>query len=122
MVDHPKWAAMEVGEICCDKLTCTEVASGHMSELRRRAERIKRFVSSPKWRGELSSSSYIHNYNARIGVILAGSSYRIEVNDRCGKLEFSSPIDARVKVFELLEDGKLGAYVRKRRLQAMASN
>ncbi|WP_310541591.1 recombinase family protein [Phenylobacterium sp.] len=48
-VQHPNWPSMEVGEQCCDHITCSEAASSHMESMRRFSERRKRFVSSPRW-------------------------------------------------------------------------
>ena len=49
LIQHKKWHTMEVGEICCDNLTCSQVASEHMESIRRFSARRKRFVSSSRW-------------------------------------------------------------------------
>lgn len=42
LVGHPKWGTMEVGETCCDNLTSTQAASGHMDSRRRYISRKAR--------------------------------------------------------------------------------
>lgn len=50
LVTHKAWTSMEVGEVCCDNLTSTQVASGVMESRRRYSTRLKTFISSTRWR------------------------------------------------------------------------
>lgn len=113
LVQHEKWPTMEVGEICCDNLTSTQVASGHMDSLRRFTARQKRFVSSPRWEMDSSGTHQIRQGDVRLAVVPVDGRFKLRVNGQLGKLTFLSLLDAKMKAFERIESGAIDAYFKK---------
>lgn len=117
LISHPKWGALEVGEVCCDNLTCTEVASSHMESIRRFRDRQKTFVSSSRWRGLPSGSEWISQKGFQVE-LTQGPAYRLRVNGLSGQSAYVSSVDAKMKIFGLIESGGLLAYfLSKKRLR-----
>ena len=79
MVQHPKWRTLEVGEECCDNLTCTKVASDHMDSLRRQQERLRRFVLSSRWKVDSAGVHRIKHKQNLLEVVLHQGTYRLRV-------------------------------------------
>lgn len=113
MIEHTAWGVFEVGAVCCDNLTSSQVASGLMESARRYAERKARFIASPRWHEHLG----IHRLT-RKGIVIhvrqhEGQHY-IWVNGEMGKRIFVDPLQARAAVFDLIEAGALQKHVQRR--------
>lgn len=115
MIHHPKWQAMEVGTFCCDDLTATNDASGHMRKLRLQNERRKRFVVSSRWVSRPDGRSQLYYCGMHLVVASDGPDFRIAVNDVRGNLKFPSIVAAKAMIFDRLEDGKIVSFVQKRK-------
>jgi len=115
LIQHPDWRTLEVGEICCDNLTSTQVASGFMESRRRYAERLKRFVSSPRWLVRPGNVHHIIQKRLTLEVVPKNGSYFLRIEWRPGKVTFPTVLDAKAKAFELIESGAIDAYLRKLR-------
>lgn len=113
LVQHEKWMVMEVGEICCNNLTCTMAAGEHMDSIRRFSERQKRFLSSTKWITEGKIHKIPHN-KIHLEVIQEDSKFRLRMNAIEGKITFDSLTDAKMKAFELMESDKVREFLKKR--------
>ena len=50
LVSIEGWPTMEVGEICCDNLTSSEMASNHLDSVKRYESRRRTFVASKRWK------------------------------------------------------------------------
>jgi hypothetical protein len=111
LVHHATWGTMEVGEICCDKLTSTSVATTHMKAMHRTIERRKRFVSSSRWGVTKSGALRIFQNHVLIWVVQDGASYRLHMNGKPGKLVFKTVLDAKAKAFDLVESGVVSTYL-----------
>lgn len=111
MIQHPKWRPMEVGEICCDNLTSTQVASGFMESKRRYAARLKRFVSSPRWSLRPGDVHQIRQKSMNLEVVPKEGAYLLRVDWQPGKLRFRTVNDAKAKAFEIIESGKAEEYL-----------
>lgn len=111
LIQHENWVALEVGEICCDHLTNTHVASDHIDSVRRFNERRKRFVSSSRWTADSSGKMIIKQKSITAAIVPQGSTYRLQMNGRQGRLEFKSLLDAKMKAFDLIESGAISAYL-----------
>jgi hypothetical protein len=114
LVQHEKWAALEVGETCCDNLTGTAIASDHMESMRRFDDRLKRFVSSSRWLSDKSGAPWIRQKNVSLAIVSDGNQFRLKINGRRGKLVFASILDAKMKAFELIESGAVVDYFNKK--------
>ncbi len=114
---HPGWGELAVGEICCDNLTDTDIASSQMESVRRFASRCNRFVSSPRW--ETDGTAQV--IKQRIG------SGRVPVEVRPGeqgvhlwiagypsKYVFKAPELAKAHAFTVIEDGTVEQFLARR--------
>ncbi|SBT10939.1 conserved hypothetical protein [Candidatus Propionivibrio aalborgensis] len=113
LVQHPDWRPMEVGEICCDHLTSSQLASNLMESKRRYAGRLKRFVSSSRWCVLPGDIHRITQKRLTVEIVPVGTAFKLRVNTRMGKKVFPSALDAKANVFELIEQGTLHAYISK---------
>lgn len=114
MVQHPKWRTLEVGEECCDNLTCTKVASDHMDSLRRQQERLRRFVLSSRWKVDSAGVHRIKHKQNLLEVVLHQGTYRLRVDWEVGKKAFASIPEARAAAFDLVESGAIDAWRERR--------
>jgi len=115
LVSHPKWPSMEVGETCCDNLTSSEVASNFMESKRRYASRLKRFVSSMRWKEYSGGIHHIEHKRLVIRIGPVRDVLGIWLNGTLGKKRFNDCLSAKIAVFELLESGALHVYAEKHR-------
>lgn len=111
LIQHRDWRPMEVGEICCDHLTSSQAASNLMESKRRYASRLKRFVSSPRWNILPGDIHRIRQTGLNVEVVPSGAAFKLRINNRMGKKIFLTVLDAKAKVFELIESGTLHAYI-----------
>jgi hypothetical protein len=111
VVHHPHWPAMEVGEVCCDHLTSTQIATNHMESMRRFRDRQQRFVSSSRWEVASHGAHSIKQKGFAIQVeSRPDGGYRLRVNGRLGKKRFLCVEDAKKMVFEIIESGTAKKY------------
>jgi hypothetical protein len=113
MLQHPKWYAMEVGEICCDNLTSTQLASGFMESKRRYADKLKRFVSSTRWNETSNKIHYIRQKGLNIEIVPKDTAYSLRIDWESGKLRFTTLTEAKIKAFEIIESGQVNEYLDK---------
>lgn len=116
LVQHENWHAMEVGEICCDNLTSTQVASDIMESRRRYATRLKTFASSSRWR-EFQGTHAIRQKGFSLMVIPSDDAFKIKVDGQLGLKVYATALDAKIAIFDLIETGILDAYKKRRREQ-----
>jgi len=115
VVQHEKWPPMEVGEVCCDHLTDTCVATNHMGVLRSVEARQQRFVESTRWKYGEHGTCHIRQKGVNLEVEPVDCKFRLRVNDIQGRRRLSSIQDAKRLAFELLENGALEAFLEKRK-------
>ncbi|CAG1005630.1 hypothetical protein MTYP_03278 [Methylophilaceae bacterium] len=113
LVQHEKWGAMEVGEVCCDNLTSTQAASGLMESRRRYARRLKTFIGSIRWKIAASGIHHLVQDKVHIEIVPQNNEFKLRVNNKMGKMMFKTILDAKIKSFELIESGELGDYVKR---------
>lgn len=112
-VQHAKWPSLEVGETCCDHLTGTALASDHMNSVRRFEARQQRFIGSPRWKPYGDGAFCIRQKGVNLVVESSGQEFKLRVDDVLGKKTYSSAVSAKMFVFELIENGKLDAFLSK---------
>lgn len=116
IIQHPNWPTMEVGEVCCDNLTSTQVASTIMESRRRYADRLRRFVESPRWRATGSGGVLrIKQLGFDVEILPANEEFRLRINGLLGKSVFKKAFDAKIKFFELIEAGEIEKYFARTR-------
>lgn len=116
-VFHPQWGTVDVGTNCCDRMTGTQDAS----EQRRYAERLDRFLRSPKWvrpcRGpgwhprDLGCHIALHGFAVRIYPV--GRDFRIAINGRSGARRFASEDSAKRHAFHVIHSGEAHRFFSK---------
>ncbi|MDH1251703.1 HNH endonuclease [Comamonas thiooxydans] len=115
LIHHVKWGFLEVGELCCDNLTCTELASNHMESIRRFLDRRKRFVSSVRWNHVRPGLWTITQDKVDVAIVRSEGRYQIKIAGRKGKLRFDSDVEAKAAVFDRLESGEVRDWLEKQR-------
>jgi len=110
---HPNWEPMAVGEICCDNLTGTQLASNFVESQRRFQSRLARFLASSRWRTDYGVVS-IRQQKIRVDIHQVGpSAFRIHMNYLPGRQVFSTLEDAKIAAFRVIEDGRASEYLKK---------
>jgi hypothetical protein len=112
-VYHSNWPALEVGEICCDHLTCTELASNHMDSIRRFNERRKRFVSSPRWQLFRPGREFLVQAGIFVEVREQDSCFHVRMNGVPGKNRFPDIISAKARAFDVIEASEHADWIAK---------
>lgn len=114
LIEHRKWPAMEVGEICCDRLTCTDEATEYMDELRLAKERRKRFVSSSRWQNSSEGHLSIRQKGIAVTVVIHDTHhFRLTMDGRLGNTVYESILDAKMKAFDSIESGSVRSYLER---------
>lgn len=119
LIQHPRWIPLEVGSECCDNLTATTLASNHRESIVRQAKRRRAFVKSPRW---CVPYPPLHTIEQRTkgGTIVdvevlhdGAGGYRVNMYGKRGKRLFSSLLEAKCEAFDLLDSGKIDAWIAK---------
>lgn len=114
MVAHEKWGAREVGEMCCDNLTSTQVATGHLESVRKHRDRRKRFVSSIRWNRSARNVWEIWQKGVFVKVEKLEDGYRLRIHEQLGRKEFQTEVDAKAEAFDLIELGVIEKWAKRR--------
>jgi hypothetical protein len=113
LVQHEKWPALEVGEICCDNLTATTFASDCMDSNRRFLDRRKRFVSSSRWTVNKHGVAFVQQNGIEVGIVPVDRIFKLRMNGKIGRLTFASTLEAKMKAFEIIDSGVAAQYLHK---------
>jgi hypothetical protein len=111
-VHHSRWGTMEVGEICCDHLTDTTLASNLMESKRRYLTRRRTFVQSSRWHvlGDFHQRIKHKGYRIEVLWTVKVGAYQLKVDGTLGKRAFRDMLEAKMKIFDLFESGELAKY------------
>ena len=115
LIRHPRWRLMEVGIICCNQLTSSETATHNIESQRCYSDKLKRFISSKKWTLLSNGICKIHQKNIFVEIVPFQDCFKIRMNGKIGKLQFSSEFEAKVQAFRVIESGEVDNYFRKLR-------
>lgn len=130
---HPNWGELTVGSQCADNLTNTDEASENEKKRRQYAEKMKRFLKSSRWKYDITQSGYIiyrikqDDYKIKIrdyGVYctikisfyhppLLGYLLEGRWIDMQSEKHYNTLNDAKIKVFEIIENGDLDRFIKK---------
>ena len=103
---HENWGTLEVGTVCCDNLTDSEIASNLKESKTKYANRADRFLTSKRW--TITDNIYsIKQGNFEISIIPNGNFYRLKINNKNGKIDHDTVEKAKRTVFDIIEDGQL---------------
>ena len=115
LVQHPNWPAMEIGTDCCDKLTGSSEASEHLDTHKKRTDKLKRVVASPRWRRHSAGGIWIKQKGIAVRIVKRADSYKIRMERAEGKGNYPTLLDAQIKVFESIESGEAPQYLKKQK-------
>lgn len=139
---HPKWGELIVGELCANNLTNTDEASKIEKKRKRYADKMKRFIRSSRWKSVVTQSGYvlyrIEQDGYKIQIKDYGEYSTIKITfyhpplwgyllegkwiDMQSEKHYKTLTDAKIKVFELVESGKLDRYINDTFLQRYFEN
>ena len=120
LIQHPNWGSMSVGTVCHDKLTGTSDAREFHDRSEKLGQKLKRFVSSPRWEKLRSGELAIEQQNIWLRVAPHGAGFRVLMDAAVGKTEYPTILEAKMKAFELIETGAAAAYLERRQRKALA--
>lgn len=105
VVYNPDWGTLTVGTVCCDNLT----EGAEASNLRRFTARKIRFLKSKRWHVEENTHTIRQKkYDVEIGSW--GVGFYLKIHNRRSKTFYRSVDDAKVKAFEVIENGVLDKH------------
>ncbi|WP_266367797.1 HNH endonuclease [Tellurirhabdus rosea] len=106
---HQDWGVLEVGTHCCDLLTDSNIASNLKESRQRYEERRERFLSSSRWK-QNEEILVIKQLGYFIEIRMNGQMFSITINGKRSYKTYQTIDDAKSKVFEVIETGKLMEY------------
>lgn len=112
---HPNWSAMAVGTDCCDRLTGTTEAAEYHHRYLKAVDARKRFVGSKRWKEGSDGSLQIRQKRIDVAIRALGAKYLVFLNELRGRTEYDSIIDAKIRIFDLIESGEADAFLARRR-------
>lgn len=110
---HEHWEQMGVGTNCCDALTGTWEAT----EARRRLGRLRRFLSSSKWKVEAGRYS-IKYRSVELTIVLEPACCKLIVDNVQGKKRYKDVLHAKEFAFDFIDSGQAAEYAERRRLRS----
>lgn len=99
-IAHDRWGQMEVGTVCCDMLTGLDMAR----QIRKREERKKRFVNSPRWKWEYDGWT-IKQMTMSFTIVEEASLFFIRFAGQTGRKRFATLSDAKSHIFQIVDSG-----------------
>lgn len=113
LVQHANWPTMEVGTVCCDHLTSSEIATNFIESQLRYRDRLKRFVSSKRWVELPWGGKRIVQKRIVLEILPSDGAFKIRMDEIPGKLSYPTELDAQMKAFHAIESGKAKDYIQK---------
>lgn len=103
---HPQWGTLEVGTVCCDNLTDSEIASNLKESKLKFEGRKERFLNSKRW------TTNGKNYKIKQGlfdieILGIENKFSLKINEKTSRIKHNTLATAKQKVFEIIEDGQL---------------
>ena len=109
---HPNWGTIEVGTICCDNLTDSQVASNFKESRLKFESRKQRFINSKRWVIDGTSQS-IKQGLFDIEIFETTGQFSLKINGKTSQIRHKSLHDAKRKLFEIIEDGQLMKFFKE---------
>jgi hypothetical protein len=112
-VFHEKWGTIEVGTLCCDNLTDSQVASNRKETLNRYRSRKKRFLKSNRWQ-KVDNVLKIKQGSYWIEIEMKTNGYYLTIHGLKSDKMYKTLEEAKAKAFDVIETGKFKEYLEKR--------
>lgn len=113
LISHPKWGFLEVGTVCCDNLTETDIASNNRENLSRYRNRKARFLKSKRWIEE-DKISKIKQSLFEIKIEDKGDTFCLTIHNLESTKKYLTLEDAKSAAFDVIENGKLYEHLDKK--------
>jgi hypothetical protein len=84
-----------------------------MESKRRYEDRRKRFVGSSRWALNHRNNYQIKQKSFYIEIIRDKEEFKIRINRKTGRMSFPSLLEAKIKIFDVIESGDLESYFSK---------
>jgi ribosomal protein S27AE len=115
-VFHPAWGFMSVGTYCCDAMTDSNIASNHVESVKRFEGRQERFIRSKRWKTK-DSVNTIKHASFEIEIREKQGGFFITIHNQQSKTKYNSLHEAKAKVFDVIESGKMIDYLKRNNIQ-----
>ena len=117
LISHPNWGFLEVGTVCCDNLTDSQIASNKKEAMSRYRSRKVRFLKSKRWKNNdgkysIKQSLFDVQFNE-----LDENNYQLTIHKLKSKVKYESLELAKEAVFETIESGSLIDYLDKHKIE-----
>ena len=112
-VFHQKWGTLQVGTVCCDNLTDSEIASNLKESKLKFESRKQRFTTSKRW----TSNGFLHKIKQGlfdIEIFETENEFSLKINGKKSKIKHKTLLAAKTRVFEIIEDGQLMNFFKDR--------
>jgi hypothetical protein len=111
LISHPNWGFLEVGTICCDNLTDSNIASNKKEALNRYKSRKSRFVASKRWKIDLDNF-IIKQALFDIKITQKPEShFELSIHKLISKIKYETLQEAKEAAFDAIESGSLLEYL-----------
>ncbi len=111
MVYHENWGTLEVGTMCCDNLTDSNIASNKMESLKSYEGRMERFINSRRWK-LIDNIAKIRQNLFDIEISRKETCYHLKIHNLESKKEYQTINEAKSSAFDVIESGKLIEYLK----------
>lgn len=115
LISHSKWGFLEVGTVCCDNLTDSQIASNNRETQKRYESRKKRFLKSKRWKSE-ENKMKIKQSLFKIEIENINEYFYLTIHDLKSKKKYYSLDEAKESAFNAIESGKLLEYLDNHRI------
>ena len=112
-VYHKDWGSLQVGRLCCNALTGSEIASEQIDRQSKFDERKLRFINSKRWI-EISGRSIIRQHGIRVEITKTDGCYHIQLDKFQGRESFETLETAKTHVFNIIENGRAQIFLNRR--------
>lgn len=102
---HANWGTLQVGTVCCDHLTGTEIASNFKESKIKFDSRQFRFINSKRWKYD--GSHKIKQSLFVIEIFENENQFSLNINGYKSNIKHKTVEYAKIKVFEIIENGEL---------------
>lgn len=122
-ISHPSWGHLTVGEGCANRLTGSEEASQYEKDRRKRADKLLRYINSPRWRNKKNGyfieldgySVQIWDNEKYFRLVICFKHHRTGEVKRLdkSKKKYKSLDEAKIRAYQVITSGELEAYIKK---------
>ncbi|MCT4665305.1 MAG: HNH endonuclease [Flavobacteriales bacterium] len=117
LISHPNWGFLEVGTVCCDNLTDSQIASNKRETMNRYRSRKMRFIKSKRWK--YNEGKYLIKQNLFEVEIeeIKKTNFQLTIHKLKSKVKYESLELAKESAFDTIESGTLYEYLDKHEIE-----